>query len=145
MRVENVQVDEFIELVSNVRFQEDDILEAKDYGFNSVLEAYQNAEHAWARYWVVYDGDKVITLILEERDGNLVYFTTTDLPNSSSRTYVKLMRTLVDNVTECREVVFVRTARWHKKAIALNRIVGFREMTISNHYSIWVYEYGKQK
>jgi aldehyde:ferredoxin oxidoreductase len=145
MRIETVSVDKFMKLVNNVQFQNEDIREAVGYGFKDVPEAFIKAEHAWARYWVVYDIDKVITLILEARDGNLTYFTTTDLPTSNIVTYIKLMKNLVNDVTKCREVVFVRTARWYKKAISLNKVIGFKEMIITNNYSIWVYEYGKQK
>ena len=140
------QIDEpeFMELVNKAEFQNQDILEAWEFGYKDIPDAYIKAQHAWCRYWVISHEDKVLTLILEARDGTLTFFTTTNLPGNNIRRYVKILKKLVIKVTKCREVVFVKVATWHKPAIALLRTVGFKQYIIHNHNSIWVYEYGKQ-
>jgi len=139
-----VDYDTFMGIVDKVQYQNQDILEAMEFGYKNIPDAYMKAEHAWCRYWVISHEDKVLTTILEGRDGVLTYFTTTDLPGSNIRRYVKVLKKLVTKVTKCREVVFVKVVIWHKPALALLRTVGFRKYILENHNSIWVYEYGKQ-
>ena len=135
---------EFFELIENLTYQNQDIIEAKEFGFDSVQDAFWKAERSYARFWTISHKETVLATILEQRDGTLTFFTTVDLPTHSMRRFVKVLRKLVIKVTKCREAVFVRVASWYKPAQTLLRTVGFKPMVLENHYSIWVYEYGKQ-
>jgi hypothetical protein len=137
-------IEEFFGLIDTLTYQNEDILEAIDFGFDSVQDAFKEAERHYSRLWTIAHEGTVLTTILEQRDGTLVFFSTEELKGRSIRRYVKVLRKLVRHVTKCREVVFVRVAAWYKPAQKLLKTVGFKPMVLENHYSIWVYEYGKQ-
>ncbi len=143
MIIRTVEYLEFIEAVENSTFQNQDIIEVKQFGFKSVLEAFKGAELPWARFYLVEDKGAVLAAILEQRDGVVTFFTTTSLPGSDIRSFVKTVKDLTNSVLVGRNVLFIRVASWYKPAKALLRSIGFKAHTIRNQYEIWVIENGK--
>ncbi len=143
MYVLKVNWNDFIDVVEGLQYQNQDVLEVKQFGFKSVEDAYRKAQLPWARFYLIEDDGVILATILEQRDGVLTFFTTVDLPGKDMKAFTKLVRKLADEVTKCREVLFVRVASWYKPAKALLRLSGFRKYTIHNHSEIWVKEYGK--
>ena len=143
MIVLKVNSKEFFEAVDNATYQNQDILEAMEFGYKGVQDAYRQAELPWARFYLVYNGKKLLASILEQRDGVLFVYTTTKLPGSNIRVFVKKLKHLLDNTVKCKDVVYTTHVRWHEPGKKLLKLLGFYEHKIYNHRSIWVKEYGK--
>ncbi len=143
MIIDKVEYTEFFEAVSKATYQNQDILEAKEFGYKSVEHAFKRSELPWARFYLVRDNEEVLATIIEQRDGVLTFFTTTSLKGSNIREFIRLLRELSDTIIECRDVLFVRVATWHKSGLALLRTVGFKPRIINNNFQIWIKENGK--
>ena len=143
MEILKVNWNDFIDIVEGLQYQNQDVLEVKQFGFKSVEDAYRKAQLPWARFYLIEDDGVILATILEQRDGVLTFFTTVDIKGRDMKAFTKLVRDLADEVTKCREVLFVRVASWYKPAKTLLRLSGFRKYTIHNHSEIWVKEYGK--
>jgi len=145
VKIQQVNREEFFDTIYSVQYQNSDILEAMQLGYKSVQDAYEASELPWARFYTIYNNKDVLGTILEQRDGVLVFYTTTKLHGSNIRSFVKELKKLVNDVTSCRDVVYTVVLDWHKDGQKLLRTVGFRQYKIYNNKSIWVYEYGKSK
>ena len=143
MKAIQVSEEQFFKMADKVQFQNADIKEAIDFGYENVQDAFRNQDLPWARYWVIKKRREVMAMILEQRDGVISMFTTTKLPGSNLIAFIHALRKLVIQVTRCCTVVFVRVASWHKPGITVLRLVGFHPYEITNHSQIWIYEYGK--
>ena len=143
MKVHTVDFEEFFAVVGNLQWQNTDIKESWDLGYKSPYDAFDKANSAWARFYLIKHRGKVLSAIMEQRDGNLVYFTTVDLPGSNLRRYVKVMRELSNKTIKCRDVIFVEVASWYKQAKKLLKLSGFKKYHITNKYEVW-YKDGKQ-
>jgi len=143
MKVHEVGMEEFFSEVYQLQFQNQDIKEAMDLGYKGVQEAYEASKLEWARFYLIKHRKKVLATILEQRDGNLVYFTTVDLPGQNMRRYVKVMDKLSSDVIKCRDVLFVTVISWYEEAKHFLRLAGFRRYHINNKYEVW-YKDGQQ-
>ncbi len=143
MEILKVGWNDFIEVVEGLQYQNQDIIEVKQFGFKSVEDAYRKAQLPWARFYLIEDNGVILATILEQRDGVLTFFTTVDLPGKNMIEFSNILWKLADEVTACREVLFIRVASWYKPAKALLRLSGFRKHVIHNHTEIWIKEHGK--
>jgi len=143
MIVNTVEFEEFFATVKNLRYQNQDIKESWDLGYKSPYDAFDKANADWARFYLIEDKEAVICAIMEQRDGNLIYFTTVDLRSSNIVEYTKTMRKLSDKTIECRDVLFVEVAQWYNEAKRFLRMTGFKPFHIQAEYEVW-YKDGKQ-
>ena len=143
MKVHNVDFEEFFYTVKDLQWQNQDIKESWDLGYKSPYDAFDKANSAWARFYLIKHKGKVLSAIMELRDGNMVYYTTVDLPGSNMRRYVKLMKKLSSDVIKYRDVLFVEVASWYKEAQHFLKLSGFRVYHYSATYQVW-YKDGKQ-
>ena len=137
MKIEQVEFEEFFGTIKDLQWQNQDIKESWDLGYKSPYDAFDRANSAWARFYLIRHRKAVLSAIMEQRDGNLIYFTTTDLPNHNMHRYVHLMKQLSDKVIKCRDVLFVTVINWYKPAQRFIRLAGFRKYHISNDYTVW--------
>ena len=143
MKIHQVEFEEFFYTIKDLKWQNQDIKESWDLGYKSPYDAYDKANSAWARFYLIKHRKKVLSAIMELRDGNLIYFTTVDLPTHNIRRYVKLMRQLSDKTIKCKDVLFVEVASWYKEAKKFLKLAGFRQYHITPKYETW-YKDGKQ-
>ena len=142
MKIHTVEFEEFFATVQNLQWQNKDIKESWDLGYKSPYDAFNSANTDWARFYLVKHRGKVLSAILEQRDGILIYFTTVDLPGSNIRRYIRLMRKLSDDIIDCRDVLFVTVAPWYDEAKRFLRMMGFLVYHQSATYQEW-YKHGK--
>jgi len=143
MIVKRLNEKEFFDIVDNLQYQNQDILEAIELGYKGVQDAYKQAELPWARFYMVKDKKDVLCTILEQRDGVLFVYTTTKLPGSNIRGFVKVLKKLLDKTVACKDVVYTTHVKWHKAGEKLLRVLGFRMHHVMNTKAIWVKENGK--
>jgi hypothetical protein len=143
MKLEEVGFEEFFGTIKDLQWQNQDIKESWDLGYKSPEDAFDKANTAWARFYLVKHRKDVLSATIEQRDGNLVYFTTTNLPKYNIRRYVKIMRTLSNKIIKCRDVLFVDVASWYVEAKKFLRLTGFRPYHITARYEVWCKD-GKQ-
>jgi len=143
MKTHQVSIEEFYEVIPTLKFDPLATKEVLDLGFKSVEDAYMSANKAWARFYLVKHYGKVIAPILEQRDGNLVFFTTQYMKPKYTKLYIKEMRHISNSVIRKRGVLFVTVARWYKQAQKFLKIVGFKPHIITPRYEVW-YKDGKQ-
>ena len=144
MQIRRSNWNDFIEVVQKQTYQNQDILEARQFGYKSIEDAFKDAELPWARFYIVEDRKGILATILEQRDGVIILFTTTNLQKSNLREYIRTVKKLGDDIVECRDVIFIQVASWHKPALRLLKLTGFEPHIKHNHIQIWVKENGKQ-
>jgi len=143
MKAIRVSKKEFFDTIGDLRYQNQDIAEAIDFGYKSVQDAYRDAEIPWARFYVVKHRTKVLSTIMEQRDGVILVYTTVDLPGSNIRRYVKVVKKLLEDTVSCKDVVYTLHARFHTDGLKLLKLLGFYEWKVYNYNSVWVKEHGK--
>jgi hypothetical protein len=143
MKLHKVDFEEFFYTIKDLQWQNQDIKESWDLGYKSPEDAFDKAKSAWARFYLVKHRKKVLSAIMEQRDGNFIYFTTVDLPGSNMRRYLRIMLKLVKDVIKCRDVLFVDVASWYVDAKRFLRLMKFKPYHITNKYETW-YRDGKQ-
>jgi hypothetical protein len=137
MKTRMVEFEEFFATVKNLKWQNQDIKESWDLGYKSPYDAFDKANTAWARFYLIEDEGVVLSAILEQRDGTLIYFTTKALQGANLRKYLREMIALSDKVIECRDVLFVTVASWYIEARKFLRAAGFRRYHIESRYEVW--------
>lgn len=143
MKIKEVSFEEFFATIKDIKWQNSDIKESWDLGYKSPYDAYDKANSHWARFYIGKASGTVISAIMEQRDGNIVYFTTVDFPNINMVKYIKILRKLTNKIIRCRDVLFVDVASWYRPAKRLLKLVGFRKYHITDKYEVWVKD-GKQ-
>ena len=144
MQVIQLNSEEFFEIIKELDWQNQDIKESWGLGYKSPEDAFKRANTSWARFYIVKHRTKVLTAILEQRDGHTINFTTTDLPSHNIARYIKLMTKLSDKIIKHRDVLFVEVAPWYTGAKRLLRLTGFRVLHKSADYERWYKDNGKQ-
>ncbi len=79
MEILKVNWNDFIEVVEGLQYQNQDVIEVRQFGFKSVEDAYRKAQLPWGRFYLIEDNGVILATILEQRDGVLTFFTTVDL------------------------------------------------------------------
>lgn len=143
MKLIQYELLEFLSIVKEQKYNAKDTIEAKQFGHKSVQDAFRDAELAWARFYTVEDNGVVLAAILEQRDGNIIMFTTQHLKTANIREYIKILTKLGDDIIEHRDVIFIRVAGWYKEAQRLLKCCGLKPYIIENRMQIWVKENGK--
>ena len=133
---------EFFEIVDLQTFQNEDIIEAKEFGYESVQDAFKEAELAWARFWTIEDNGTVVACILVQRDGNTSFFVTNKLKGRSVRKVIRILEELSDQIVECCGVLYIRVAGWYKKGLQMLKLSGFSPYVLEHRFQIWIKEDG---
>ena len=140
----------FLDVCSKLTFKPDDEKEAKDIlGFSSgsVLKVLKSAPNRWAEHYLIREPEKnkIVCVITLDTSNNLHYFVTTDLKPSNSISFVKTIKTLVEETVKYRHVVFVTTRLWYKEAIKFNRLIGFQLLKTNKGRDISHWFYSNKK
>ena len=142
MKLITVDFEEFFATVQNLQWQNQDIKESWDLGYKSPYDAFDKANSAWARFYLIKHRRTVLGAIMEQRNGSFVYFTTIDLQGSNIHAYIRLIKRLSDRIIKHRDVLFVDVASWYQEAKHTLKLVGFKPYHITARYEVW-YKDGK--
>lgn len=135
-------------VVGSMTYLNQDEAEARDFGWQSVKNCYEKANHEFAKYFIVYEGYRPICTIMLQRDGNLIFFVSDTIGNHVG--FIKEIKNLAEEHTSRCGPIKTKTASWYKEALRINEIVGFQPHIIYEKYEIWVYgqnvglPYGRQ-
>ncbi len=131
---------EFIDIVTSLKFKSYDNREAREFGRLNVYDSFSTANHRYAKYWTVSFDGKVLAAIMLQRDGNLIYFVTTDFISSYSFQVISDVKTMLNRFVPIGGPVFVTTANWYKQAVRFVGIVGFKKLSFNSAATKWVYD-----
>ena len=139
MRLEQTDYNTLISVAGSIKYRNQDIRESQLFGSKSILENYKYKR--FSRYYIIYLKDKPIVPIQIDRTGFISFFISSELnPINDGLVLVKTLKKLLQWWTDNYETtLFVKTANWYKEANKLNKIIGFKEVLISDEYSIWEY------
>jgi len=137
MKIVEAKRSEFMDVVFSMKYRNQDIIEAKDFGCKEVPECYIKMKTEFAKYFIVYDGEKPIVTVALQRDGYIVFFIAKEVEHPIK--LVRTLRKLARRVTDKCGPIITKTAVWYKEAERLNKLVGFNEWKLFDSYSLWVY------
>ena len=144
MRVTKASKADFLELASQLKFQNQDTIEAWQFGYKSVYDAFKRADHAWANYYLFEDDEGVYALAVEQRDGNFHFYTTVQLSGVRKvRELVEAVKRLTDDLVACKNHLMTAVGSFHKPGQKMLKLTGFRLYSRRNHLQVWVKENGK--
>ncbi len=137
MRYELVDKVTFYQTVAAITYRPDDIREAIEFGCTDIKDCYDKAVHKFAKYFVVYDDLNVpIVTVMLQRDGHILFFISNNVSNP--RALIRTLKRLAKKVTTSCGAIITKTAYWYTEAQRLNRIMGFRDMTLYDYYGLYV-------
>ena len=131
--------DEFFQLIEGLMFKDLDQAEARQFGFDNVLDCFVKGNLEFSRYYTVQVGDTILVAIMLERCGNLTYFVTKDFDKKYTRQVIKEVRSLADYTVYGAGAIFVRTAKFYDQAIRFVRLTGFVIRELRYDDILWVH------
>jgi hypothetical protein len=141
MTWEQVDQNAALEAAKEIKYRNQDIKEALDYGCKSVFGCYEAVKDRHTRWFLIKDGTTVVAPIALKRDGYLTFFVNRDLAPEKALAFIRALRDIAKWYTDNYETtIFVKTANWYKEAQRINKLVGFKPYILTNKTTIWVYE-----
>ncbi len=126
----------FIDIVSWMDYRDDDIKEAIEFGCTGVPGCYNRADHLFAKYFVVYDdNDQPVATVQLQRNGNIIFFIRKNVTNHIG--LIRCLKELATSTVECCGAKTTKTAYWYDEAQRINKIIGFKALTLHNYFGIY--------
>ena len=139
MTAKRISRKEFFHLINELTFNPVDEREAFEFGFQNCCDSLRKAVHWEARY-IVFEEDGVIHAVgIVQRDGFLTYYTT-DKARRDMRPLFYSLRGFVNETVRCCGGLRVEVARFHKEAVRLLKLLGFRILTRGTKSDIYALE-----
>ena len=140
MKIKQVDYKTLVPIAGSIKYRNQDIIESKGFGAINIVDNYKY--NRASKYYIIYNKDKPIVPIQIDRTGFINFFISSELnPINDGLVLVKTLKKLLQWWTDNYETtLFVKTANWYKEANKLNKIIGFKEVLISDEYNIWEYK-----
>ena len=137
MRYELADKVTFYQTVTAITYRADDIREAIEFGCTDIKDCYDKAKHKFAKYFIVYDDlNMPIVTVMLQRDGHILFFISDTVINPIA--LIRVLKQLALRVTGTCGAIITKTAYWYTEAQRLNRLIGFRDMTLYDYYGLYV-------
>ena len=137
MRIAELKRTEFLEVVGSIRYRNQDIKEAMEFGCKDIADCYEKMKKEWARYFVAYEGENPVLTVALQRDGHIIFFISDSIQHPIRLT--KAMRRFAKKMTKNCGPIITKTASWYEEANRFNKLVGFSLWKVFNRYALWVY------
>lgn len=134
-------LDEFVALAKEQTWLETDIEEAKKFGSKNIPKCFEKAQRNFLHLSVIYNDDKVISMIALEFDNALTYFNTVHVKECLG-SYLKFLKKLIRKYTLERSYLITKTLNSYTTANKKNKLLGFKRVAIRDNYTIWVVKNG---
>ena len=140
MKIKQVDYETLVPIAGSIKYRNQDIVESKGFGAINIVDNYKY--NRTSKYYIIYNKDKPIIPIQIDRTGFISFFISSELePVVDGLKLARFLKTILKWWTDNYETtLFVKTAHWYKEANKLNKLIGFKEVLISNEYSIWEYK-----
>jgi len=139
MTYSQVDRDPFYLAVDSITYRLSDVKEAIEFGCTDIRACYTKANHRYAKYFIVYDALNVpVVTVMLQRDGHIIFFISDTINNPTA--LIRVLKKLANKVTRNCGAIITKTAYWYTEAQRLNKIMGFKEMTLFNYYGLYVKE-----
>ena len=132
----------FFSTIALIKYRENDIAEAEDFGCINIRNCYEKANRDFARYFVVYEGNDPIVTVMLQRDGHIIFFISKDVKHPIR--LVRVLKRMAKKYSDCAGPIITKTAYWYKEAQRLNELIGFKPYKLYNKFGLYVYghDYG---
>jgi len=128
---------EFYEAIHSISYRNQDVKEAFDFGCTSIEDCYNKATHLFARYYLVKEDDKPIVTVMLQRDGHIIFFISSNVNNKLA--LIRNLKKLADDTIRDAGAIITKTAHWYTEALRLNKVIGFKVLSIRDIYSFYSY------
>ena len=139
MDVKELKFYPFMETVKLIDYRDGDIAEANEFGCISISKCYLKANHAFAKYYIVYEDDRPIVSVMLQRDGTIIFFISKHV-----KKYIRLIRLLkrfARKTSRRYGPIVTKTASWYTEALRVNKLTGFKLWKMYNNYGLYVNGY----
>ena len=133
-----VDRDTFLSTIKEISYRNQDITEAHQFGCNGIYGCYKKANHRFAKYYIIYEGDTPKCTVMLQRDGHIIFFISKDIENKVG--LIRELKRLADEVVSSAGAIITKTANWYNEANRLNRLIGFKKYHILDYFTLWVKE-----
>ena len=137
MRIEEVDRERFLMKVAEIRYRNQDIREAHEFGCKNIRDCYERADRHFARYFVGYEDETPVLTVMLQLNRYIVFFISKDVEKPIR--LVRGLRRFARKMTRHCAPIITKTANWYDQAIRLNKLVGFVPWVIRDGYSLWVF------
>ena len=132
-----VDKETFYTAVAMIKYREQDVQEAVDFGCRSIRDCYDKANHDFIRWFLVFEGTSPVCTVALQRDGHIIFFIADNI--KYKKRLVKVLRELAEMAVGCCGPIITKTIGWYKEALKFNRLIGFHPWKINDIYQLWVY------
>ena len=138
MYIKELEAEAFMEVVEAMEYRFNDTREAKEFGCAGVPTCYLNANHRFAKYYVLYENDIPVVTIILQRDGMLVFFIAKKIEKHI--TLIRMLKAFARETVDKVGPIATKTALWYTEAQRLNVLIGFKDYELYDEYGIYVLE-----
>ena len=138
MYIREVDKKKFFSEAILIPYRADDEREAIEFGCLDVIDCLKKAEHPFNRYFIGYEGRYPKAVVILNRCGQISFFISDDIKHPISM--VKQFKKLARKVVDCCGPITTKTAWWYKEAHRLNKLIGFKPMSLYDRFGIFVLE-----
>lgn len=139
MRYEEVSKSFFYLAVDAIQYRPQDIKEAYDFGCDNIKACYDKSKHKFAKYFLVYDSvNRPVVTVMLQRDGHIIFFIDKNIDEPIK--LIRVLKALADETVANAGPIITKTAYWYTEAQRMNKLIGFKDMTLYDYHGLYVKE-----